>query len=862
MKPATDQLDAKLLSFVWRFSRKDQILILLATVAGFPLLYLSLELPKSIINDAIQGRSFPRDVFGHQLGQIEYLMLLCVLFLATVIGINVMKWFTNVGAGLTGERMLRRLRFTLFEQTLRFPPRRLADSRPAEVVQAILGEIEPLGGFAGEIVATPVSQGGMLLVFVGFIFVQDPLLGVAATAMLPVQALVIPWLQRLVVTLNRERARNTRKLADSLASALGGIDEIRVHGIHRWHLVRVSDRLYANTAIRKALFVRKFTIKFINNLLNHLTPFLFYAIGGAMVISGRLDLGSLVAVIAAFKDLGKPWRELLTFYQRWSDFRGRFAFVVEHFSGADLAPRARLHAPPHPQLSGALHLEAVEAEQHGQTLHVPRLDVPPGATVAVQGGDPGVRHLLLRVVSGMEVPRAGRVSLGGIDLAEAPPASIGAAVGFLGPDPTILDASIAANLDYGLLRAAPPLPPARDGGAMRREAVRTGAPLLDPAGDWVDYAAAGCADTAALRARMVMLADAGGLSPDLIIAALAAPLAQAEAHGGRAALARARAEVEPALAREGLSDIVEPWDRSRLAENATLIENLLFALPAAPGQDIVALLDKADVLRVLRSTGAEALMADIGADLARAFAGLAETVKPDSPLLDRVGSFGRADVLGAAALAPRLPGAGRSVRDIAQRRQLVALAARFTPVRDRFDVFGPDRRGEAMAIRAVLARQLGSMKGLVPLDAAELPPSVSVAESLLAGRRREDRRAGWRRLEAALIEAITSAGLRDMLIAMGLDQPIGAGGSLNPVLRQRVALVRSALKRPRVVVLEGNGPATDAAARRFLRTVLPDVIMFHALDDSTAVAEADIVARLDADGVLAAEGRPSLGGQE
>ena len=59
-------------------------------------------------------------------------------------------------------------------------------------------------------------------------------------------------------------------------------------------------------SIRFELFQRKFMIKFLNNFLSQLTPFLFYMIGGYLAITGRLDIGTLVAVIAAYKDLPGP----------------------------------------------------------------------------------------------------------------------------------------------------------------------------------------------------------------------------------------------------------------------------------------------------------------------------------------------------------------------------------------------------------------------------------------------------------------------------------------------------------------------------------------------------------------------------
>ena len=85
------------------------------------------------------------------------------------------------------------------------------------------------------------------------------------------------------------------------------------------------------TPFRFDIYKRKFFIKFLNNFLGQLTPFFFYSIGGYFVIKGELTLGALVAVLAAYKDLASPWRELLKFYQITEDVRVKYAQVIDQF---------------------------------------------------------------------------------------------------------------------------------------------------------------------------------------------------------------------------------------------------------------------------------------------------------------------------------------------------------------------------------------------------------------------------------------------------------------------------------------------------------------------------------------------------
>jgi hypothetical protein len=48
-------METSIFRFVLRYSKREQILLLLMTLSAFPFLYVSLDLPKTIINEAIGG---------------------------------------------------------------------------------------------------------------------------------------------------------------------------------------------------------------------------------------------------------------------------------------------------------------------------------------------------------------------------------------------------------------------------------------------------------------------------------------------------------------------------------------------------------------------------------------------------------------------------------------------------------------------------------------------------------------------------------------------------------------------------------------------------------------------------------------
>jgi len=194
-------LDRNLFGFILRYSKRDQLLIVPLVLGTMVVYYLSLDLPKTIINQAIQGDGFPEPDgqirwLGFDLGRIEYLFALSLVFLVLIVLNGWLKFQINTMKGWMGERMLRRLRYALFDYILRFPLQRFRRVKAAEMATMIKDEVEPLGGFIGEAFITPLFLGGQALTAMAFILYQHVSLGMIALGIVGVQAWLIPRLRR------------------------------------------------------------------------------------------------------------------------------------------------------------------------------------------------------------------------------------------------------------------------------------------------------------------------------------------------------------------------------------------------------------------------------------------------------------------------------------------------------------------------------------------------------------------------------------------------------------------------------------------------------------------------------------------
>ncbi|MEO0863845.1 MAG: hypothetical protein AAFY39_04500, partial [Pseudomonadota bacterium] len=134
-------------------------------------------------------------------------------------------------------------------------------------------------------------QAGQMLTILGFLFFQSVAFGFAACALIPLQAWLIPKLQRQINLLNKKRVIQVRALAAEIGEAAAGAGTLRKHGGWRYRMAMVGDRLGRLYAIRFEIYQKKFFMKFLNNFITQLTPFFFFSIGGYLVIRGDVTLG-------------------------------------------------------------------------------------------------------------------------------------------------------------------------------------------------------------------------------------------------------------------------------------------------------------------------------------------------------------------------------------------------------------------------------------------------------------------------------------------------------------------------------------------------------------------------------------------
>ena len=856
-------MQKNIFAFVLQHSKRDQILLLLLTFASFPPLYFSLELPKRIINRAINGRDFPAEFLGLELDQIPFLMLLCFLFLLLVMVNGGFKYVINVWKGRLGERMLRRLRYELYSRVLRFPLSQFRRVGPGELIPMVTAETEPLGGFIGDALAQPVFQAGQLLTILAFIMIQDPVLGIAAVSLYPFQGWLVPRLQRRVNALAKERVRVMRRVADRISESITGITEVRAHDTANYQRALFTDLMARIYAIRYEIYRRKFFIKFLNNFLAQLTPFFFYSIGGYLVINGALSFGALVAVLAAYKDMSAPWKELLMWYQQKEDARIKYEQVVEQFEPPGmLDERLQLAEPetlgPLPRDGEVASSNVSYMDDSGRLLVENaafrfRLD----EHVAVLGPGGGGKEELTLLLARLLTPSSGRITVAGQDLAELPEAVTGRRFASVGQGAHVFGGSIRDNLLFGLKhRPLRPLPEDDPRFAERRAAIaqaeRAGNSVDDPSADWIDYEGVGVSDREELIQRIAAVLRMVELDGDIYALGLRGSMDPQQQPDLADRILAARRSLHERLAAPGMESLIEPFDPERYNQNASLAENLLFGTPVGPTFHIDNLPDNKYVLQLLERTGLKEELIDVGRQVAELMVELFGDLDPGQELFERYSFISADDLPLFQNIIARYARGGADALTPDDRVKLLSLPFRLIPARHRLGLLEGEIQERILEARRLFAGELPeAMRADIEFfDVDRYNAAASIQDNILFGKIAYDRAQSAVKVHELLASVVDDIGIRGDIMTVGLDFEVGIGGGrLSGTQRQKLALARCLLKRPDLLLANGALGALDGGARaRILDAVLADMEgrgVVWSLDDPSLASRFDRVLVID-----------------
>lgn len=353
-----------------------------------------------------------------------------------------------------GQEVMHRLRTDVFAHLQRQSIGFFVRTRTGEVQSRLTNDI---GGMQAVVTSTATSIAANLTTVVATVIAMVAL----SWRLTLVSLVVLPpaiWLTRRVARLRREiTARRQRELADLNVTIEEGLS---ISGVQLAKTLGTAgalvDRFTASSArlvdleLRSELAGRWRMASM--TVLFAAIPAVIYLSAGLPGTAGTLTIGTLVAFTALQGNLFRPLMGLLNVGVTLTASLALFARIFEYLDlPVEVADPARPVAVDPARIRGHLRFEDVTFSYPGSdtaSLAGISLDVPAGSSLALVGETGSGKSTLAALISRLQDPDAGRITIDGVDLRDLRLADLAAIVGVVSQETYLLHATVRDNLRY------------------------------------------------------------------------------------------------------------------------------------------------------------------------------------------------------------------------------------------------------------------------------------------------------------------------------------------------------------------------------------------------------------------------------
>jgi len=542
-----------------------------------------------------------------------------------------------------------------------------------------------------------------------------------------------------------------------------------------------------------------------------------------------MDVGAVVGVLLAYKDLPSPIKELIDWDQQRQDVQIKYEQVIDQFQPEGMMPEELQAIPegPPPPLGKELALAGVTVSEDGRVkqLDAVSLVLPTRSRTAVIGQSSSGKDVLGQVLARVTYPSGGSIKIDGNDFFRIPEYVLGSRTSYIGQETYLFPLSVRDNLLFGL--KIRPVTPATYDDATRalreafwKESVRAGNPPLDPNADWIDYELAGATGPADLLPCIVEALKQVELDEDIygfglrgtIDAALRPDLAEK--------ILKARHAMHGRLQGETYAGLVETFNADRYNRNLSVAENLLFGTPLGKTFDGDNIAADPYVDSVLRATGLERDLLGMGLTIAETMVELFSDLSPDNPLFEQYSFISADELPNVRLLLQRLGGKGIEAVPEGDRRRLMTLPFRYIEARHRLGLIDAAMEDRLLAARRAFAEGLpANLRDAVEFyDFQRYNSAATLQDNILFGRLVYGQAQAEQRIGTLTAEVLDELGLRPAVIEVGLEYNVGVGGKrLAATQRQKLGIARAVIKRPQLLIVNEAVASFDGRTQDRIR---------------------------------------------
>jgi ABC-type bacteriocin/lantibiotic exporter with double-glycine peptidase domain len=767
--------------FSWVFGRNLKLQVILVVVISIAVVarVIPLEMQKRIVNEAINLR------------KLDLLLLYCSIYLAAVAMDGGLKFLMNYLEAKIGQDALAEMRKALYHHILTLPLSFFRKTQPGMVVSALVTELATAGDFVGKALAVPVTNILTLLAFAGYLFWLNPLLAAVSLSIYPAVLFLVPFLQKRANRANRKRVDATRTLSSRIAESVSGIHEVHGNGAYT-----IENRKY-DSIVDKLLRIRivwtlyKQSVKTLNNFFNNLSPFLIFILGGYLAMRGELELGSLVAFLSAQEKLYTPWKEMIDFFQIYQDATVQYRRTMEYFDHQPehaLLPEGR---EPY-KLDPALVIEDLSFRtSDGITLlDNINLTLAPGEHLALVGFSGSGKSTLAQCVGQLYKYTGGSIRFGDHEVSNLSKKDMIDNIGFVSQSPFIFEGTISDNLLYGCH--------ARNvGNGSGPDAVQ---PTLDDC---------------------VAVLQHAGMFVDVLRFGLAAVLSP-ETHADLAQrIVRVRSSFQKDFG-QSLARKVEFFQDGRYLHHSSIADNLIFGTPVDPAFGQARLPGNANFRKFLKEADLLRPLLGLGTDLSRQTIDILGNVAADAGFFDQ-SPIDPDELDQYKQLVERSRRTNLHRFSAGDQRLLLAVALRFAPGIHKMVAMSDMLQSLILEGRALFRDTVAKdhPDAFIFYRHDEYIYSQSILNNILFGKPTSRGPQTQNSIDQKIIQLLIGEDLLETIVEIGMQYEVGTkGDKLSGGQRQKLAIARTLLKEPRLIILDEATSALDNNSQQRIQNLI------------------------------------------
>jgi ATP-binding cassette, subfamily B, bacterial len=434
-------------AWLWPLVRPHRGLVALASLAVLVQTGASLAMPY-LVKVAIDRGVVPKDVAVLNRVALVYLVLVGVQFLA--------GRFEVETVARAGQRVLFSVRTRLFRHLQTLSLDFYERERTGRLVARMTSDIDAMSDLVTDGLVTLVT-GLITMVGVAVILVvMDWQLALATLVVAPLIGLAARVWRRWSADAYRQVRETHSVVTVQLQESLAGVRAIQSFRRERMTTHRLTEANHAERAAhRRTIALASFFFPGIE-FLGTAATVVVLGVGGRLVLSGDLEIGTLAAFLLYLRNLFDPVQQLSELYDSFQS-----ATAGAERVGSVLAERPSVREAPDPvslpDPRGEVRLEDVcfSYDQGPQVLHDVDLRLDAGTTLALIGPTGAGKSTVAKLIARFYDPQRGRVTLDGVDLRQVRPADLRRAMGYVPQEGFLFSSSaygkatVADNIRFG-----------------------------------------------------------------------------------------------------------------------------------------------------------------------------------------------------------------------------------------------------------------------------------------------------------------------------------------------------------------------------------------------------------------------------